>query len=419
MFHYHNPVASSLLLFAMMATTGSEAAENVAPATWPQWRGPNRNAKIEADPWPERLDKQALRRAWSVALGPSYSGPIVGHDRVFVTETVDQKYEAVHALHRETGEKIWSAQWEGSLSVPFFAKSNGDWIRSTPAWDGEHLYVAGMRDVLVCLRGDTGKEVWRVNFVSKLNAPVPQFGFVCSPLVVGDHVYVQAGASFVKLNKYTGDIVWRTLQDGGGMFGSAFSSPTWDTIAGVPQLVVQTRAKLAGVDPASGQVLWSEEVPAFRGMNILTPTVYGDAVFTSSYGGRTFLYTVNRAAEGLKISPAWDNKSQGYMSSPVVINGHVYLHLRNQRFICIELATGQTKWSTRPFGKYWSLVANGDQILSLDSDGTLRLIRANPERFELLDERKVSKDSWAHLAVCDQEIFIREINAMTVYRWEG
>ena len=64
----------------------------------------------------------------------------------------------------------------------------------------------------------------------------------------GDHVYVQAGASFLKLSKRTGETVWRTLVDQGGTFGSAFSSPVFATIKGKRQLLVQTRANLAGVD---------------------------------------------------------------------------------------------------------------------------------------------------------------------------
>jgi len=31
-----------------------------------------------------------------------------------------------------------------------------------PAYDGDSLYVAGMRDVLVCLDAKTGKQRWRV-----------------------------------------------------------------------------------------------------------------------------------------------------------------------------------------------------------------------------------------------------------------
>ena len=119
------------------------------------------------------------------------------------------------------------------------------------------------------------------------------------------------------------------------------------------------------------------------------------------------------------INEAWTNKARGYMSSPVVINGHVYLHLQNQRFTCIDLATGETRWTSKPYGKYWSLVANGENILALDERGELLLIRANSKEFELVDSRKISDDeTWAHLAVCGEEIFVRELNAMVAYRWQ-
>ena len=142
------------------------------------------------------------------------------------------------------------------MKVPFFAARNGSWVRSTPAYDGEYLYVAGMRDVLVCLRARDGSEVWRVDFMETFDTPLPDFGFVCSPLVIGDAVYVQAGGGFARLERKTGAVRWRSLQDGGGMQDSAFSSPVLASLQGVPQLVVQTRAALAGVDPEDGTVLW-------------------------------------------------------------------------------------------------------------------------------------------------------------------
>ena len=117
------------------------------------------------------------------------------------------------------------------------------------AWDGERLYVAGMRDVLVCLNGTDGTVVWRRDFVSELKTPLPAFGFVSSPLVDGDHLYTQAGASVARLDKRTGAIQWRAMTDEGGMNGSAFSSPVMATLAGKRQLVVHTRTTLAGLDP--------------------------------------------------------------------------------------------------------------------------------------------------------------------------
>lgn len=351
-----------------------------------------------------------------------YSGPIVAADRVFVTETRGKKSEVVQALSRADGRLLWSADWPGAMSVPFFAAENGEWIRATPAFDGESLFVAGMRDVLVCLDAASGKERWRVDFVERFKSALPAFGFASSPLVDGEHVYVQAGGSFVKLNKRTGQTVWRSLEDGGGMNGSAFSSPLKATIAGQPQLLVQTRERLAGIDEATGKEMWSQKIEAFRGMNILTPVIFGDAIFTSSYGGKSWRFDLVKSGgatdKKIAVTERWQNKFQGYMSTPVVIDGHVYTHLRNQRFACIELATGKECWVTTPFGKYWSLVAQGQKILALDERGDLFLINANSEKFEPLSQRHVSDSpTWAHLAVCGDEVFVRDLKGLTVYRW--
>lgn len=127
-----------------------------AGATWPQWRGPHRDGQVGGATWPDRLDENSLERLWRLPLGPSYSGPIVSEKYVFTTETRNKETEVVHALDRRTGEKRWRAEWKGALTVPFFAASNGSWIRSTPAFDGARLYVAGIRDVLVCLDATTG-----------------------------------------------------------------------------------------------------------------------------------------------------------------------------------------------------------------------------------------------------------------------
>lgn len=403
---------AALVLLAAPLTAGEISADS-----WPQWRGPTRDGTVAGSAWPDKVSGGRVQQTWRVELGPSYSGPIVVGDRVFTTETRNAKTEHVIALDRVTGKKLWEASWTGALSVPFFAKSNGDWIRSTPACDGESLYVGGIRDVLVCLKCDTGEERWRVDFPEVFKTALPAFGFVCSPLVVGDFVYVQAGGGFVKLEKATGKVVWRSLEDGGGMNGSAFSSPILTTLNGQEQLLVQTREKLAGVDPETGKVLWSTPVEAFRGMNIVTPTLYQDQLFTSSYGGGSFLFAPGQP--GAPVSQVWKNKVQGYMSTPVILGSHAYLHLRNQRFACIDLATGKDAWVSTPFGKYWSLVVQRDRILALDETGDLRLIRATPEKFDLLDEVHLTDEStWAHLAVAGQEIFVRDLKGLTAYQWK-
>ncbi|GMU36028.1 MAG: PQQ-binding-like beta-propeller repeat protein [Phycisphaerae bacterium] len=406
-----------VLAVAALIFSGEAWGEEARVQAWPQWRGPSRDAQVkESPPWPK--DLATLTREWRVELGPGYSGPIVWGDRVFVTETEAKTDESVRALDRATGLELWRTRWSGAMSVPFFARKNGDWIRATPACDGESLFVAGMRDVLVCLNIETGAERWRVDFSDKLGTPLPSFGFVCSPLVMGEHVYVQAGGGFVKLNKRSGEILWRTLIDGGGM-NSAFSSPIAATLHGIPQLIVQTRETLAGVAPDTGEILWSQKVPAFRGMNILTPTLFQDGILTSSYQNKTFFYRIEKEDSGLKVREAWTVPVQGYMSSPVIIGRYAYLHLGNGRACCLDLQEGKETWRTNPFGEYWSMVANGDRILALDEQGELLLIEADPREFRLLDRKEVaSAEAWAHLAVSGDRVFVRDLRGVSAFVWK-
>lgn len=385
---------------------------------WTQWRGPNRDGTIEDKNWPADLGESTLTKSWSIPMGPSYSGPIVVGDQVFVTETKDKRYEVVRSLDRKTGKEQWKAEWTGSLTVPFFAKANGDWIRSTPAYDEGKLYVGGIRDRLVCLDTESGEIVWELDFSKQYGVSAPTFGCVCSPLIDGDFLYMQAGGGFCKLDKKTGKVIWRVLVDGGGMNGSVFSSPYIATLAGQRQILVQMRDKLHGVDLESGDVLWSQAVKTFRGMNILTPTVYQDQVFLSTYGGTTQLLAVDRSDVKYQLKQVWNTPKQGYMSSPVIVDGHAYLNMKNKTISCFNLKTGRLCWSSPRLGQYASLITNGNRILVLDQTGRLLLLRANPDKFDVLDSRTVSNDSWAHLAVRGNEVFVRELDKITAYRWQ-
>ena len=365
-------VACACGLAPGLLTAGEAEVESAARQRpeWHQWRGPRRDGQVEGPQWPDRLDPENIERVWRVKLGESYSGPIVTDDLIFTTETKDKKIEAAVAIDRRTGNEVWRKEWDGAISVPFFATRNGNWIRSTPAYDGECLYVAGMRDVLVCLDGTTGNERWRVDFVKEFNTTIPAFGFVCSPLIDGNGVFVQAGCSLAKVDRRTGKVIWR--------------SP----------------------------------VPSFRGMNILTPVVFKDSIFTSTYQNKSFLYQTSLNEGVFGVKEAWTNPAQCYMSTPVVVDGRAYMHLQNRRFCCIDLASGERTWTSKPQDEYCSLVAQGDRILALGSGGRLLLLRANPVEFELIDEATVSDaETWAHLAVSGDELVVRELGALALHRW--
>ena len=406
-------------LFLLLVGLSPAQQNQVDSMNWPQWRGPNRDGFLPKDaPWPAKISEGSLTQSWRVELGKGYPGPIVSDQLVFTIESMENQ-ESVKAFDRKSGKLAWSIEWDGKMKVPFFAAKNGSWVRSTPAFDGENLFVCGMRDVLHSIHAKTGKINWKVDFVERYDTPLPAFGMVCSPLIEGDHLYIQAGSGFVKLDKKTGKSIWRTLTDKGGMFGSAFSSPVIKEINGVKQLVVQTRTDLAGVDPQSGKKLWSKPIKAFRGMNILTPTILDNQIFTSSYGGKSLMLDIQKTGDKQSVQLAWENKQEGYMSGPIMIDGFCYIHLKKQRITCLDMKNGETKWiSSESFGKYMSMVSNGKEILALDESGILYLIKPSPEKFIILEKRTISESpTWAHLALSGNQLFVRELEALACYSW--
>ena len=407
--------------WAAEAAAGAEKA-GIAPgaaAVWTQWRGPDRDGHVAGAPWAQSLD--GLVKEWRVPLGKGFPGPIVARDRVFVVGSEADGGVSVRALRRSDGEEVWRREWRAPASVPFFARSHGAWVRSTPAYDGETLFVGDMLEVLVALDGKTGDERWRIDFPSEFSVDPPSFGFASSPLVTDRHLYVQAANALVKVEKTTGQILWRTADSGNTMTsGGAFSSPIIARLHGVEQIVVFTRDALMGVDTGSGRVLWRQAVPNFRGMNIVTPVVHENGIFVSQHRNGSYYYKTVREGEAgrFRVEPVWRNKGSGYMSSPIVIEGFAYLHLGNGRFTCIDLASGEERWRTKPLGDYWSLLWQGSRILALAEDGTLRLIQANPDRFELIDEREVAAaTTWGHLAMAGDQLFVRELEALSVFRF--
>jgi len=410
-----------VLAYVPQSSGKAEDANAAGTNVWTQWRGPSRDGLVLGAKWPDQLNDH-LNLAWEKKLEPGYSGPIITGDRVITTETVDKLFERVTAFRLADGASLWTTQWEGSMAVPFFAAANGDWIRSTPACDGERIVVAGMRDVVACIDVESGKELWRVDLPNRIGTPLQAFGCVCSPIIDGDAVLIQSGGGLVKLNLATGELIWRTLDNGGDMMtGGAFSSPIITTIAGKRQMVAAARDRLVGVDLAEGKELWSESIESFRGMNILTPVMVGERVFSSAHSGRSRLFEIGIGDNGnVGVEQVWENKAQAYMSTPIVVDGYLYMHLKNERFVCIDLKTGEERWTSKTFGKYWSMIGNVDQkkILALDSDGTLRLIAADPSELRILDEIKVAEDSWAHLAIAGGQVVVRTLDAIRVFNWQ-
>jgi outer membrane protein assembly factor BamB len=382
-------------------------------AAWNQWRGPTRDGV-----WPGRLPSSLsdLDLVWEKQLQPSYSGPVTDGRLVYTTETVDGTYERMTAYDLKTGEVVWKAQWDGAITVPPYAMANGSWIKSTPALAEDSIVVLGMRDEIVCLNAANGQVRWQADLANRFNSRRPPFGGVSSPLIDEGAVYVMAGGATVKLALDDGSTIWRTLADEGEE-DDALSSPVIASLSGERQLVVQTRTRLCGVNLENGSLLWSQPIEAYRNMNILTPTVIGNRLFTAAQRGQSHCFEVRREDGKWLCREVWNQKSQAYMSSPVTDGQTIFMHSSSERLVALDAATGKVLWTGSPMGKYQSLVRNGASMLVLNNEGELLLVGPNREQLSIIDKRKVADDSWAYLGVFDGGLIVRDLNALKIYRY--
>ena len=119
------------------------------------------------------------------------------------------------------------------------------------------------------------------------------------------HALVQVANALVKVDKHTGHTIWRRLEiDSGIASNGAFSSPVIATLAGREQLLALNRHALHGVAADDGRVLWVKPLPHFRGMHILTPLIWGDAIFTSPYRERSHRIDIASQADTLTATAA-------------------------------------------------------------------------------------------------------------------
>ena len=196
------------------------APAHAVAGDWPQFRGPERDAKSTDTELLREWPENGPELLWTKTdLGAGYTQAIVVDGTVYVTGSIENE-GYVHALDLDGTPK-----WRESYG-PVYAGGRRGYAgaRSAPTVTGGKLYVAGSGGQLVCLDAKSGERVWSVDFFETFGVPQPRFGFSESVLVDGDNVLLTTGGKtlMVALHRNTGEVVWTT--DGIGD-ASSYCSP--------------------------------------------------------------------------------------------------------------------------------------------------------------------------------------------------
>src|SRR4029079_2887004 len=145
--------AAAATLFVFALTSGISATAQ----DWPQWRGPNRDAKATGfhapATWPNTLTKK-----WQVKVGNGVATPALVDGRLFVFARQDEK-EVLHCLDPVTGNEIWPQGYESEAARGPAGSFPGP--RSSPTVSQGKVVTLGVRGILVCRDAATGKQLWQ------------------------------------------------------------------------------------------------------------------------------------------------------------------------------------------------------------------------------------------------------------------
>src|SRR5262245_10953682 len=94
----------------VLAWIASFATAGVFAQDWPQWRGPNRDAKATEFKAPKTWPKE-LTRKWNVPVGEGVATPALVGGNLYVFSRQDDK-EVTRCLSATNGKELWSDKYD-------------------------------------------------------------------------------------------------------------------------------------------------------------------------------------------------------------------------------------------------------------------------------------------------------------------
>ena len=465
----------ALTLIASLTVAGVFAQD------WPQWRGPNRDAKASDFKAPKSWPKE-LTRKWSVTVGEGVATPALVGGKLYVFSRQDGN-EITRCLNAADGKELWLEKYDSlGASGPAQGFSGP---RSSPAVASGKVVTIGVRGMISCLDAATGKSVWRKDDFKAW----PNFFPASSPMIVEGLVIAQLGGrdngALVAYDLGTGNEKWKWSGP-----SPAYASPALMTVGGTKLILAQTESKLVAVNAADGKLAWEAasapqggggpggEGGRGRGMGgrdykAATPIVDGQTIFIAGRGVKA----VKLEKDGDKFveKELWSNPDKSVQfNTPALKSGMLYGLTANNELFCLNAGDGTLAWSSpfpgsgtpraaaervsaqtffgqpapggqaepdRPRGPggpggpggrrggmgggmgggagYGSIVDAGSVLLGLTPGAQLIVFEPGAKEFKQVASYKVSESqTHAHPIASGNRIFIKDTDSVTLWTFE-
>lgn len=385
--------------------------------SWPGFRGARRNGVLEdasitlAEQWPS----EGLPKLWQVEMGEGYAGAAVHNGRVYVIDYDMQKQrDAIRCFSLDDGHQIWR------YSYPMPVKRNHGMSRTVPAVNDDYVVTIGPKCHVVCLDAKTGEFKWVIDLVAEHGTREPLWYAGQCPLLVGNvAIIAPAGKKtlMMAVDCQSGGILWQTPNLDRWQMTHTSILPM--RFGQTDAYVYAATDGVAAVAAADGTLLWQSDAWRLR-IGIASPVDVGGGriLLSGGYNKGAMMLQIEQQQDGFVPKVLFEHKPEVFGSdqqTPIYYKGFIYGVRPDKQLVCMD-TDGRIIWVSGGENRYGLgayMIANG-LIYILNDEGLLSLIRAIPERFELLARAKVldGHDSWGPPAMAAGRLIVRDLTTM-------
>jgi outer membrane protein assembly factor BamB len=394
---------------------------STALADWPRWRGAAHDDHSTSTGLTRKWGAEGPQKAWSNEdVGLGYAGIAVAAGTVYTMGARDA-VEYVIAVDATTGKEKWSAQAGALLTNGW-----GDGPRSTPTVDGAKVYALSGKGNLVCVDAATGNVDWTQDF-QELGGKVPGWGYTESVLVDGDKVVATPGGAqgtMAAFDKKSGKLLWQSAE---WTDPAQYASAIPVDHAGKRQYIQLTMQSVAGVDAATGKLLWKHPFP---GKTAVIPTpIYEDGhVFVAAgYGVGCMMLKLSNDNEAEEVYANTDMVN--HHGGVILHKGDLYGYSDGKGWTCMDFKSGKVRWQEKKStGKGAIHFVDGNLILLDESNGDCVMIEASSSSYKELGRFKLAPQTtqrnpkgkiWVHPVVSDGILYLRDQELLHTYKVGG
>lgn len=384
------------------------ASHFVSAGEWTQWGGPSRDFKLTGANIKEKWADGSLAPLWKRDLGEGYSAIVCGGGKLYTMyRTGDDEH--VIALSADKGATLWDYTYAAPL-LPKTETSFGRGPNATPLLAGDRLVTIGFTSKLLCLNVADGKPLWSHDLYKDYEGTFLQFGYSSSPLLHNDTVILPTGSK-------SGGVMAFALTNGAIRWTSpvtldnSYSTPILTKIGAKTHLVFVTSTDIVGLDADNGELLWKHAYKNQWDTHCTTPVDCGGGrLFFPSFGGGVALQ-ITASASGVDAKELWTTKKVGAGQMNVVYDGeHLYGSSGSERasfYSAVSMKDGAEVWRER-MAPAQSLFVDG-RLLALDENGVLHMLKASPEKFEVLGKVELLQNkAWTAPTLVDGKLYMRD-----------